>query len=136
MSMSDLYGRRPAGRYVNDFYETEYIDDDEQLHREDGPAYIDAEGNSMWYDHGKPHRAGGLPAAEYKDGRVEYWENGVQLTPEQAQAIRENIAAEKRRAEAKNTGENMARDMGAGLSHDMPVMKKITPKPKTPRPGR
>jgi hypothetical protein len=121
MSMSDLFSRRAAGRYVNDFYETEYIDDNEQLHRDDGPAYIDADGNKGWYRHGQLHRAGGLPAVERVDGKNEYWENGKQLTGAEVQAIKDAQAAEQRR---KN-GQNVAEDMGQGLSHAIPALKKL-----------
>lgn len=121
MSMSDLFGRRAAGRYVNDFFETEYIDDNEQRHRDDGPAYIDAEGNQAWYKHGKLHRDGLLPAVECTDGRKEYWENGVQLTPETVEA--------RKAAQAQSARDKMANDSAAlierGLAHDMPAPKKI-----------
>ena len=42
-----------------------YLND--QLHREDGPAYEHPGGTKVWYLNGQCHRADG-PAAEYPDG--------------------------------------------------------------------
>jgi hypothetical protein len=44
------------------------------LHREDGPAYEDDEGNKQWYFNGKLHRVNG-PASELLD-RDEWYING------------------------------------------------------------
>jgi len=43
-----------------------------KLHRTDGPAIIDADGNEYWYKHGKLHRDGDKPAYIDRGGN-EYW---------------------------------------------------------------
>lgn len=59
-----------------------YVDDafwwykDDQLHRENGPAYIDDKGNEEWYYHGRLHRLDG-PAGIYVDGCKQWWNNGL-----------------------------------------------------------
>ena len=45
------------------------------LHREDGPAIEDVDGNKEWWVNGKLHRLDG-PAVEYSDGVKEWWVNG------------------------------------------------------------
>ena len=47
--------------------EERWTDDSNQLHREDGPAYIREDGTQEWWWHGQLHRSGG-PAVEYSDG--------------------------------------------------------------------
>ena len=42
-----------------------------KLHREDGPAWIRADGAKVWYLNGKRHREDG-PAEIYADG-TKYW---------------------------------------------------------------
>jgi hypothetical protein len=50
-----------------------YRDENDQLHREDGPAYEHADGHKLWYWHGKFHRQDG-PAIEDADGhKAWYW---------------------------------------------------------------
>ena len=44
-------------------------------HREDGPAYIGADGTQDWYLNGQRHREDG-PAYIKADGRQEWWLNG------------------------------------------------------------
>ena len=57
------------------FYKT----DDDQYHREDGPAAMFATGCQMWYLNGKLHRADG-PAIIYSDSSNEYYLNGIEYT--------------------------------------------------------
>ena len=45
-----------------------------QLHREDGSAYIDSDGNKVWFFNGKIHREDG-PAFEGFEGLKEWWFN-------------------------------------------------------------
>jgi hypothetical protein len=45
------------------------------LHREDGPAKVDADGSATWLFHGRKHREDG-PAVEWADGSWEWWLNG------------------------------------------------------------
>ena len=46
-----------------------------ELHREDGPAFVWANGDKFWYLNGKPHREDG-PAVEYADGSKAWWLKG------------------------------------------------------------
>jgi hypothetical protein len=48
----------------------------DQLHRENGPAYIDDKGNKEWYYEGRLHREDG-PAGEYVDGCKQWWRHGI-----------------------------------------------------------
>lgn len=50
-------------------------DDNDLLHREDGPAYITPYGYEAWYLNGLTHRKG-APAVTWPDGMVEWWWNG------------------------------------------------------------
>ena len=50
-----------------------YINGD--LHREGGPAIINADGSQEWYINGKRHRVDG-PAIVYADGSQSWWLNG------------------------------------------------------------
>jgi hypothetical protein len=47
---------------------------DGELHRDDGPAVIRANGDKWWCQHGKLHRDDG-PAWEYADGANGWWLN-------------------------------------------------------------
>jgi hypothetical protein len=48
-----------------------------ELHREDAPAIIRADGIQEWYWHGQRHRNGDLPAIVFPDGiRMEYYKYG------------------------------------------------------------
>jgi len=46
-----------------------------KLHRDDGPAAITADGTALWYRHGKLHRTDG-PAIIYADGSEAWFVNG------------------------------------------------------------
>jgi hypothetical protein len=48
---------------------------DSNLHREDGPAFIGADGTQAWYQNGKRHREDG-PARIGENGGQEWWLNG------------------------------------------------------------
>ena len=48
-----------------------------KYHREDGPAVEYANGDKHWYLNGLCHREDG-PAKEYVNGTVEFWMNGFQ----------------------------------------------------------
>jgi len=52
------------------------------LHREDGPAVEWGNGHKEYYINGNRHREDG-PAVDYCNGRKEYWINGVRLTEEE-----------------------------------------------------
>lgn len=47
-----------------------------RLHREDGPALIEADGGQSWFKNGKLHRDNG-PAEIEADGRHAWFKNGV-----------------------------------------------------------
>jgi len=52
----------------------------EQLHREDGPAYISPSGMEMWFRYGKRHRTDG-PAVLSDSGVKAWWLYGVRYDP-------------------------------------------------------
>ena len=56
-----------------------YRNSDDQLHREDGPAYECPDGSRMWYLDGKRHREDG-PAVERSDGTHEWYLDGKRLS--------------------------------------------------------
>ncbi len=45
------------------------------LHRENGPAFEENNGDKLWYVNGKAHRSDG-PAIEYINGYKAWWVNG------------------------------------------------------------
>ena len=53
--------------------------DNGDLHRTDGPAYVGANGSKEWWINGKAHRTDG-PAVEWPDGHKEWWIDGKQYT--------------------------------------------------------
>ena len=53
-----------------------------QLHREDGPAIERTDGHKEWWFNGKCHREDGF-AIEWSDGGKEWWINGKQYTREE-----------------------------------------------------
>lgn len=55
------------------------------LHREDGPAYIDADGSRAWYLNGKRHREDG-PAIFYENGSRAWFLNGCRYSEEEFRA--------------------------------------------------
>lgn len=50
------------------------------LHRDDGPAIICSDGSQYWYQNGELHRDGG-PAALYPDGSQLWYRNGERYQP-------------------------------------------------------
>ena len=47
-----------------------------KLHRDDGPAVIDANGTKLWFRNGKEHRDGDKPAVEDANGTKRWFKNG------------------------------------------------------------
>ena len=47
----------------------------EEVHRDDGPAIENADGDKAWYRNGLLHRDDG-PTVEWADGDKEWWRNG------------------------------------------------------------
>ena len=60
----------------------EYRNDNDLLHKEDGPAIEFANGTKSWYIHGKRHREDG-PAMEYADGTKCWYLEGKEYTQEE-----------------------------------------------------
>lgn len=61
-------------------------DENGQLHREDGPAFVRASGIRGWLRHGQPHREDG-PAFEDSDGSpLSWWLDGEMVTAAEVQA--------------------------------------------------
>ena len=59
-----------------------WYNEEDQLHREDGPAYELADGTKKWWLNGQRHREDG-PAIEWFDGYKEWYLNGEDLTEEE-----------------------------------------------------
>src|ERR1039458_336124 len=53
----------------------EWFNDNDKLHRVDGPAIEHADGTRQWWLDGKRHRVGG-PAVEKADGDLAWYEHG------------------------------------------------------------
>ena len=70
---------------INDYGTKFYYNEQDRLHREDGPAVEFANGSKWWYINGKCHREDG-PAMEEADGTKEWWING-QLHREDGPAV-------------------------------------------------
>ena len=54
---------------------TAWFNENDQLHREDGPAVEYEDGGKFWYLNGELHREGG-PAIEYEHGSKQWYKNG------------------------------------------------------------
>ena len=68
-----------------------YYNENGQLHREDGPAIEDSNGDKAWYFNGELHREDG-PAIEYSDGDKLWYFNGEKYyTKEEYKAKIERI---------------------------------------------
>ena len=52
-----------------------WYNEEGQLHREDGPAFIRPNGDCFWRKKGKLHRENG-PAVELVNGQKEWWVDG------------------------------------------------------------
>ena len=59
-----------------------------ELHREDGPAVIEADGRQYWYWHGKPHREDGPAWITPSGDQYWYW-RGKAVTEEEHAKLRE-----------------------------------------------
>ena len=66
-------------------YKTEWLNFNNQLHREDGPAIEKINGTKLWFINGQRHREDG-PAVEYSNG-TKYWYKNGQLHREDGPAI-------------------------------------------------
>ena len=75
ISEDELVVYQLAGGY----WKIEYLNDEDQWHRTDGPAVEWASGSKWWHKNGDLHREGGLPAIEWASGNKEWWENGERI---------------------------------------------------------
>jgi len=64
---------------VDDYGTERWYNEQDQWHREGGPAIECANGTKYWYSNGKRHREGG-PAVEWANGDKEWYINGKELT--------------------------------------------------------
>ena len=53
----------------------QWLDDEGQSHRADGPAWVWPDGTQYWCRHGRFHFAHG-PAILYSDGRLRWYDKG------------------------------------------------------------
>ena len=88
----------------------QWLNEQGQLHREDGPAVENPDGSRMWMRNGQEHREDGPaietpqrkewrrhgklhrddgPAIEFADGKSEWWRHGRRLTPDQIKIMME-----------------------------------------------
>ncbi len=65
---------RENGPAVIDVDGNQYWCKNGEYHRENGPAVIWHDGSQVWYKNGKSHRDNG-PAAIYADNSKEWWKN-------------------------------------------------------------
>ena len=63
-----------SGPIIDEFGNQKWNDVNGYLHREDGPAFIWANGDQNWYKNGRPHRTDG-PSDVYIGG-LSWWING------------------------------------------------------------
>ena len=61
---------------INEHGTIYYYNENDERHREDGPAIEWANGDRFWYKNGKLHRENG-PAREYADGDKYGYKNGL-----------------------------------------------------------
>ena len=131
-----------AGIYGDHFYNQFYLDEDCRFHRDDGPAFVSADGDRFWFRHGlrhrdgdepavsasdgkawykdgKLHREGGKPAVEYADGRTEYWLDGLKLSDDQVREYRQKLVRE----EWPDAADEIVAEIREGLKTDIRVMK-------------
>ncbi len=59
---------------INQYGDVSYFNEQNQLHRENGPAVECTNGDKFWYQNGKCHRENG-PALEFADGDKQWWIN-------------------------------------------------------------
>ena len=71
-------GIRMAKRWYDRYGWVQWLDDEGQPHREDGPAWIRSDGTQYWFNHGRYHFAHG-PADLYADGRLRWYEDHCRL---------------------------------------------------------
>lgn len=132
------------GIYGGPFYTQFYLDEECRFHNDKGAAYIDYDGNRLWFRHGLRHRdddlptyegkngdkawykdgklhRDGKPAVEYADGKTEWWLAGIQLTDDEVRTYKEKLLREEWRVAA----DEIVSEMNAGLKANIRVMKQL-----------
>lgn len=71
---------------INKYGDRFWYNQQDQLHREDGPAAEYTNGTKSWFLDGQSHREDG-PAFEGADGSKAWWLNGEELTEEEFNLI-------------------------------------------------
>ena len=77
ISEEELVLLKLCGKYVY----IEYLNDNGQLHRLDGPAFEGSSGYKAWYKEGRAHRTDG-PAVVWSNGREFWYVNGIEQAQE------------------------------------------------------
>lgn len=67
---------------TNAFNDIVYTDDNDELHRDDGPAFIYSDGELQWWHHGQLHCRTG-PAVITRTGIKEFWVYGKQVSEQE-----------------------------------------------------
>lgn len=88
-----MQSNRVVIKVGNDEIGERYYNEDQELHREDGPAYHSyLTGTKAWYLYGEKHNEKG-PAVIYGDcGAVQYWIKGKQISEEEFNKVRRQVA--------------------------------------------
>ena len=68
---------------------------DGELHRLDGPAIEHSNGTKEWYKDGKLHRLDGPAIILANNGGVQWWINGIKLSPKEIEEQKQKIALDK-----------------------------------------
>jgi len=63
-----------------------WSNEDQYLHREDGPAITYIDGTKKWYLNGQLHREDG-PACQWADGYEEWYHHGALIRPSVKQLV-------------------------------------------------
>lgn len=80
--MSDVIIEDRTDGMVTDSFGTTRWYKNGELHRENGPAYIDKNGTKVWYQNGLRHREDG-PAVEFGNGYKEWHLNDIEYYEEE-----------------------------------------------------
>ena len=86
----------------SDICRTWYVDENDQYHREDGPAYFTNDGSyKVWIIHGKKHRLDG-PAIEYIGGGKQWYINDKYINCVNQEEFEQLIKDERYNEDNKN----------------------------------
>ena len=65
-----------VNKIINEYGDIHYYNEQNQLHREDGPAEEWSSGSKFWFINGQKHRLDG-PAEEYHNGDILWYNNNL-----------------------------------------------------------